>query len=129
MSSGIAGAAAMLGLSTALDEEELSHSEGLVGFAQLGLSSNRDERKEFDRLIRSGIPLQYRSKIWLESSGGLEMREPGLFADLLASVDESSSVVREIEKDVGRTMPLNVFFGRTGAGVDKLRRVLKAYSR
>lgn len=129
VASGIAGAAAMLGLSTALDEEELSHSEGLVGFAQLGLSLNRDERKEFDRLIRSGIPLQYRSKIWLESSGGLEMREPGLFTDLLASVDESSSVVREIEKDVGRTMPLNVFFGRTGAGVDKLRRVLKAYSR
>ncbi|KAJ3548760.1 hypothetical protein NM688_g5255 [Phlebia brevispora] len=116
-------------LSAVLDEEELSHTEGLVGFAQLGLSSNRDERKEFDRLVRSGIPLIYRSKIWLECSGGLEMKDPGLFADLLASVDESSSVVREIEKDVGRTMPLNVFFGRTGAGVDKLRRVLKAYSR
>ncbi|KAF7789776.1 hypothetical protein EIP86_000722 [Pleurotus ostreatoroseus] len=128
-SSGIAGAAAILGLSTTLDEEELSHTEGLVGFAQLGLSSNRDERKEFDRLVRSGIPLQYRSKIWLECSGGLEMREPGLFTDFLATVDENSNVVREIEKDVGRTMPLNVFFGRTGAGVDKLRRVLKAYSR
>jgi small G protein signaling modulator 3 len=35
----------------------------------------------------------------------------------------------EIEKDVGRTMPLNIFFGGDGAGVVKLRRVLTAYSR
>lgn len=125
----------MLGLGTAVEEEELIHTEGLVGFAQLGLSSNRDERREFDRLIRSGIPLVYRSKIWIECSGGLEMKEPGLFTDLLSDADVGRSdsvaegVVKEIEKDVGRTMPLNVFFGRTGAGVDKLRRVLTAYSR
>ena len=47
----------MLGLEADLDEEELSHSEGLIGFAQLGLSSSRDERREFDRLVRNGIPL------------------------------------------------------------------------
>ena len=123
------GAASMLGLGTSLDEEELTHSDGLIGFTQLGLPSNRDRRREFDRLVRSGIPMVYRSKVWFECSGALDMREPGVFADLLASIDESNSVVREIEKDVGRTMPLNVFFGRTGAGVDKLRRVLRAYSR
>lgn len=119
-------AAAVLGLGTADEEEELAHTDGLVGFAQLGLSS---ERRDFDRLVRGGIPLAYRSKLWFECSGALEMREPGLFADLLAGVDEKNSVIREVEKDVGRTMPLNVFFGRTGAGVDKLRRVLRAYSR
>jgi len=118
-----------LGLGTAVEDEELSHTEGLIGFAQLGLSSSRDERKEFDRLLRNGIPLVYRAKVWLECSGGLEMREPGVFADLLAEADGESGVAKEIEKDVGRTMPLNVFFGRTGAGVDKLRRVLTAYSR
>ncbi len=123
------GAARLLGLGTAIEQEELAHSEGLVGFAQLGLSTNRDGRREFDRLVRNGIPLAYRCKIWLECSGGLEMREPGLFADLLGQVDERNNVLREIEKDVGRTMPLNIFFGRTGAGVDKLRRVLTAYSR
>ncbi|KAG2145330.1 rab-GTPase-TBC domain-containing protein [Suillus bovinus] len=122
-------AAALLGLGTSVDEEELSHSEGLVGFAQLGLSSNTYERKEFDRLVREGIPLVYRSKLWLECSGGLDMREPGIFGDLLAHVDEHNLVCVEIEKDVGRTMPLNVFFGGDGAGVDKLRRVLRAYSR
>ncbi|KAJ6543632.1 rab-GTPase-TBC domain-containing protein [Mycena vulgaris] len=122
------GAAAILGLGTAIAEDELSHSDGLIGFAQLGLSSNRDERREFDRLVRSGIPLVYRSKVWLECSGGLEMMEPGLFRDLLA-VEGPGNVVAEIEKDVGRTMPLNVFFGGDGAGVVKLRRVLIAYSR
>lgn len=124
----VAGAASILGLRASLDEEELSHTDGLIGFAQLGLSAHNSERREFDRLVRGGIPLVYRSKVWFECSGALDMREPGVFQDLLASVDEKSSVVREIEKDVGRTMPLSVFFGRTGAGVDKLRRVLRAYS-
>ncbi|KAH9948602.1 TBC-domain-containing protein [Amylocystis lapponica] len=123
------GAAALLGLGTADAEEELAHSEGLIGFAQLGLSANRDERREFGRLVRNGTPLVYRAKMWLECSGGLEMREPGVFHDLLCEPEGEGGVVREIEKDVGRTMPLNVFFGRTGAGVEKLRRVLTAYSR
>ena len=129
-------AAAVLGLGIGAgaggdeeDEEELAHSEGLIGFAQLGLAVNRDERREFDRLVRSGIPLVYRSKVWLECSGGLEMREPGVFRDLLMEAGGGAGVEAEIEKDVGRTMPLNVFFGGDGAGVDKLRRVLVAYSR
>ncbi|TFK50175.1 TBC-domain-containing protein [Heliocybe sulcata] len=126
VASSAAGAAAVLGLGSAVEEEELSHSEGLIGFAQLG---NRDERKEFDRLIRSGIPLVYRSKIWFECSGALEMMEPGLFRDLLSETDGGNGVGVEIEKDVGRTMPLNIFFGGDGAGVDKLRRVLTVYSR
>ncbi|THU78756.1 TBC-domain-containing protein [Dendrothele bispora CBS 962.96] len=132
------GAAAILGLDAHAYEEgedELDHSEGLIGFAQLGLSSNKDERKEFERLVKKGIPLVYRNKVWLECSGGLEMREPGLFRDLLTDAEKEEKekgmvgVTMEIEKDVGRTMPLNVFFGGDGAGVDKLRRVLTAYSR
>ena len=127
---GVGGtAAAILGLGTACEEDELSHSEGLIGFAQLGLSSNRDERREFDRLVRNGIPLVYRSKVWMECSGALDMKEPGLFQDLLAQMDGPDSVIGEIEKDVGRTMPLNIFYGGDGAGVGKLRRVLIAYSR
>jgi hypothetical protein len=129
ISSSTGSAAAILGLGTSIEEDELEHSEGLIGFAQLGLPSNRDQRREFDRLVRRGIPLVYRAKIWLECSGGLEMQEPGLFQDLLAAKDGLESVENDIEKDVGRTMPLNVFFGGDGAGVDKLRRVLLAYSR
>lgn len=121
-----------LGLSNddADDADELGHTEGLINFAQLG---NSTERREFDKLVRNGIPLCYRSKVWMECSGALELKEPGLFKDLLGATEkngeELGSVVAEIEKDVGRTMPLNIFFGGDGAGVDKLRRVLIAYSR
>ncbi len=113
------------------DADELGHTEGLINFAQLGLSSTKEERREFSRLVRNGIPLLFRPKVWMECSGALELREPGSFRELLAANTEGGpgSVVGEIEKDVGRTMPLNVFFGGDGAGVDKLRRVLTAYSR
>ncbi|KAF8916204.1 rab-GTPase-TBC domain-containing protein [Mucidula mucida] len=97
-------------------------SEDFVGLIKLSAS----DRKEYNRLVRGGIPLAYRGKVWLECSGALEMREPGVFAELLQGKSESEG---EIEKDVGRTMPLNVFFAGEGAGVDKLRRVLRAYSR
>ncbi|KAI0261165.1 rab-GTPase-TBC domain-containing protein [Gloeopeniophorella convolvens] len=121
------GAAALLGLGGPVAEDELAHSDGLVGVAQLGLHAGR----ELARLVRGGVPLAYRAKVWLEASGALEMQEPGVFAELggPAGGELDAGVVREIEKDVGRTMPLNMFFGGDGAGVDKLRRVLVAYSR
>ena len=126
----IGGAAALLGLDGPVEEDELAHSDGLIGFTQLGRSVGREERRELGRLVRGGVPLAYRAKVWLESSGGLEMQEPGVFAELLAQADsDGGSVVREIDKDVGRTMPLNMFFGGDGVGVQKLRRVLIAYSR
>jgi hypothetical protein len=124
------GAAALLGLDGPVAEDELAHSDGLIGVAQLGRSAGREERRELSRLVRGGVPLAYRAKVWLESSGGLEMQEPGVFAELLAQTDsDGGGVVREIDKDVGRTMPLNMFFGGDGVGVQKLRRVLIAYSR
>jgi hypothetical protein len=124
------GAAALLGLEGPVAEDELAHSDGLIGIAHLGRSAAREERRELGRLVRGGVPLAYRAKVWLESSGGLEMQEPGVFAELLAQTDSDGGVVvREIDKDVGRTMPLNMFFGGDGVGVQKLRRVLIAYSR
>ncbi|KAI9433667.1 TBC-domain-containing protein, partial [Lactarius indigo] len=124
------GAAALLGLDGPVAEDELAHSDGLIGIAQLGLSAGREERREIGRLVRGGVPLAYRAKVWLEASGALEMQEPGEFAELLALMDsDGGGVVREIDKDVGRTMPLNMFFGGDGVGVQKLRRVLIAYSR
>ena len=128
-SSLLLGGSAFLGLNTADDEEELTHTDGLIGFAQLGISGSREERREFSRLVRQGIPLVYRAKVWQECTDALEMKEPGLFNDLLANVDPDDPVVKEIEKDVGRTMPLNMFYGGDGPGVQKLRRVLTACSR
>ena len=128
-SSILSGGPAFLGLNTADEEEELAHTDGLIGFAQLGISGSREERKEFERLVRQGIPLVYRAKVWQECTDALEMKEPGLFDDLSSNLNPDDPVVKEIEKDVGRTMPLNMFYGGDGPGVQKLRRVLTAYSR
>ncbi|KAI0290765.1 hypothetical protein BC826DRAFT_1106250 [Russula brevipes] len=87
---------------------------GLIGTVQLGRPAGREGRRELSRLAR----------------GGMEMQEPGVFAELLAQTDsDGGGVVREIDKDAGRAMPLNMFFGGDGVGVQKLRRVPIVYSR
>ena len=125
------GAAALLGLAKGTEDEEVSWTEGLglIGVAQMGL-----EWKEFFRLVQSGIPLAYRAKVWFECSGAHDLSEPGVFQEQAAVAKrlreglDKSVAIEEIEKDVTRTMPLNVFFGGDGQGVDKLRAVLGAYS-
>ncbi|EJD49827.1 TBC-domain-containing protein [Auricularia subglabra TFB-10046 SS5] len=111
------------------DDEAVMLGGETLFVAQMG-SASREERREFARLVREGIPLRHRAKVWLECSGALEMREPGMFQELLARAATSldAETRREIEKDVVRTMPLNIFFGGEGVGVGKLRRVLQAYS-
>ena len=113
---------------------------GLIGFAQLGRSGKEEERKMFGRLVRGGIPLAYRSDIWAgelgcegvghvggagrhagsafegmltaECSGAKDLFVPGEYMEILEKhADEDSPVAKEIEKDVGRTFPGNVFFG------------------
>jgi hypothetical protein len=134
------GAAAFLGLGTSNDDdqeedEETSWSAGL-GFVRV--RTNKDEWKDIMKLIRAGIPLTHRAKVWFECSGGIELSEPGTFRDLATEASRIHKEMKngqgkhvameEIEKDVTRTMPLNVFFGGDGQGVDKLRSVLGAYS-
>ncbi|KAG9013916.1 hypothetical protein FRB93_000297 [Tulasnella sp. JGI-2019a] len=131
MTSSTSRAAALFGLGIFGDgeAEEVAHTEGMIGVAQMGRSANKEDWKEFSKLVRSGIPLCYRPKVWLECSGALEMMEPGVYHDLLSShKGVQNAVLDEIEKDVSRTMPLNIFFGGDGVGVSKLRRVLQAYS-
>lgn len=54
---------------------------------------------------------------------------PGEYREILAvHAPDPSPVLAEIEKDVSRTFPGNMFFGGDGPGVAKLRRVLVAYS-
>lgn len=127
-----AGPATLLGQESTIEDEDELHSGGggMVGFSDMGRNSSKDEKREFSRLIREGVPLDYRAKVWSECSGALEMTEPGVFREFLHKpAGDGDSVLREIEKDVGRTMPLNVFFGGDGPGVEKLRNVLTTYSR
>lgn len=54
---------------------------------------------------------------------------PGEYAEILSvHANDKSPVQADIEKDVTRTFPSNVYFGGDGHGVPKLRRVLLAYA-
>lgn len=82
---------------------------GFVGFAQMGLGgkAGKEDLKEFTRLVREGIPIAYRAKVWAECSGASDVMAPGEYEDLLAKAEEEgvdSTVRSEIEKDVVRTL-------------------------
>jgi hypothetical protein len=97
-------AAAMLGIVRTDEDEEIMRAEGFIGVAQMGLTSNKDDWKEFLRLVHAGIPLCYRAKMWSECSGALEAAEPGVFQELLSSHrGETNATLADIEKDVRRT--------------------------
>lgn len=91
--------------------------------------SSQEEYNKFLRLVRRGIPIEYRSDVWAESCGARDSMVPGEYAEILSvHKEDQSAVMVDIDKDVGRTFPGNVFFGGDGPGVKKLRRVLVAYS-
>ena len=95
------------------------------------LKDRKQRLKDFRSLVQGGIPVKYRSKIWAECSGALELSRPGYFEELcVQGVKELDKIiVQQIEMDIHRTMPNNVFFGGNGPGIPKLERVLKAFSR
>ena len=77
----------------------------------------------FHRLCQSGVPMAYRPAVWSACIGAADVAEPGQYPELCAG-----NIDAQIELDVRRTMPTNLFFGGDGPGVPKLRRVLTAYS-
>ncbi|WVQ99801.1 hypothetical protein IAU59_006943 [Kwoniella sp. CBS 9459] len=111
--------------------DDLRWGSGLIGVGQMGLNGKggQEDWKHFARLVRKGIPLKYRSDVWAECSGAKDLMVPGEYSEILTvHKDDSSPFKQDIEKDVGRTFPGNVFFGGDGPGVAKLRRVLTAYA-
>ncbi|GAA5921296.1 hypothetical protein JCM3775_002980 [Rhodotorula graminis] len=113
--------------------EEGWASENLVGVAQMGTEKKgkKEDWSEFKDLVRKGIPIAYRPKIWGECSSANEAREPGVYQELLAqpSTPAEAQCLKQIDMDCHRTFPTNVFFAGNGPGVAKLRNVLVAYSR
>ncbi|KAK0549527.1 hypothetical protein OC845_003065 [Tilletia horrida] len=91
--------------------------------------AGKEDWAELQRLCRAGIPLCYRGAIWKECSGATEIAEPGRYEELLGEHEgETNDCLTQIDLDVHRTMPTNIFFGGNGPGVPKLRRVLVAFS-
>jgi hypothetical protein len=84
----------------------------------------------FHKLIRVGLPNRLRGEIWELTSGSLFLRleSPTLYADTLAKFDGRDSLaIDEIEKDLNRSLPEYPGF-QTEEGIERLRRVLTAYS-
>jgi hypothetical protein len=103
----------------------------LIGLASLSNSKMaKERRKELQTLIYNGIPMSLRPKIWGECTGAYMLKEPMYYQDLLSNgLDADPICVQQIDMDVHRTMPSNVFFNGKGPGIEKLRRVLLAFSR
>lgn len=84
----------------------------------------------FHKLIRVGLPNRLRGEIWEQTSGSLFLRleNPTLYADTLAKFEGRDSLaIDEIEKDLNRSLPEYPGF-QNPEGIDRLRRVLTAYS-
>ncbi|PQE14660.1 TBC domain-containing protein [Rutstroemia sp. NJR-2017a BVV2] len=84
----------------------------------------------FHKLIRVGLPNRLRGEIWEQTSGSLFLRleNPTLYADTLAANEGRDSLaIDEIEKDLNRSLPEYPGF-QNKEGIDRLRRVLTAYS-
>ncbi|EPX74554.1 GTPase activating protein [Schizosaccharomyces octosporus yFS286] len=107
------------------------NSTDLLGKCRLG-KTKRGSKKRFERfrrLVKQGVPVPYRPKVWLECSAARQLHVPGYYDELLAKSDTSDPSNRiQIDQDIKRTLVGNVFFGGNGPGVPKLRRVLLAYS-
>lgn len=106
---------------------------GLSGSGERGFSLSKGHSvkgllREFNALVLGGIPVAYRAKIWGECSGARSLKTPGVY-QMLVDFEEETEAMSQIDLDLYRTMPYNVFFGNEGPGVSKLRRVLVAFSR
>lgn len=84
----------------------------------------------FHKLIRVGLPNKLRGEMWELTSGALFLRldSPTLYTDTLAKYEGRDSLaIDEIEKDLNRSLPEYPGF-QSAEGIDRLRRVLTAYS-
>lgn len=84
----------------------------------------------FHKLIRVGLPNRLRGEIWEITSGSfyLHLGQPDLYVDTLKEHSGKESLaIDEIEKDLNRSLPEYAGF-QSEEGIDRLRRVLTAYS-
>ncbi|ORX45517.1 TBC-domain-containing protein [Hesseltinella vesiculosa] len=84
----------------------------------------------FGKLVRVGLPNELRGEIWEMCSGSAYLRfsSSGVYDDLIKMYSgQSSLATEEIEKDLTRSLPEYPGY-QTGEGIDRLRRVLTAYS-
>lgn len=91
--------------------------------------------RQFDALLRSGVPPHLRGRVWWMCSGAAELQRaaPASYAELVARLHTLSRCASmEIEKDLPRTFPVAPASGAEEqlrrSNLGELRRVLQAYS-
>ncbi|KAI5281267.1 hypothetical protein KEM52_003926 [Ascosphaera acerosa] len=99
-------------------------------FRENGRNATLLRQPTFHKLIRVGLPNRLRGEIWELASGSfyLRLRSPHMYRDMLAKHSGRQSLaIDEIEKDLNRSLPEYPGF-QAEEGIDRLRRVLTAYS-
>lgn len=84
----------------------------------------------FYKLVRVGLPNRLRGEIWELCCGSMYLRldQAGLYRRILdENQDKKSLAIEEISKDLYRSLPEYAAF-QDQEGIDRLRRVLVAYS-
>ncbi|KAG9510871.1 TBC1 domain family member 2A [Fragariocoptes setiger] len=114
---------------------KLRWDEFVKNFDKTDLSKS----KEFKSLLRLGVPLEYRCKVWraLVNLRIAHLREseygPNYYQHLLNLPTSSNKIdptAKQIELDLLRTLPNNFHFkSLSSSGTMRLKRVLTAYSR
>lgn len=84
-------------------------------------------------LLTNGVPDAVRTQVWLRCSGAVARRANcALPYDRIAGCAEGGcerDTAKQIQRDLGRTYPHNIFFDSPDAeGARRLRRVLHAFA-
>ncbi|RKP00542.1 hypothetical protein CXG81DRAFT_13114, partial [Caulochytrium protostelioides] len=99
-------------------------------FIESGRNLTLVRQPTFVKLVRIGIPNALRGELWELTSGALHVRylNEGVYDALHRShAGQTSLSTEEIEKDLNRSLPEYPGY-QTAEGIDKLRRVLYAFS-
>lgn len=103
---------------------------GISCFSEINLATLTNTI-ELKKLIRKGIPPEFRAKVWMAVSGAAKKRSAApesYYKDLTAAVEgKETAATRQIDQDLGRTFPSHPWLD-TPTGHAALRRVLVAYS-
>jgi Ca2+-binding EF-hand superfamily protein len=99
-------------------------------FRRNGRNMTLSKQKMFYKLVRVGLPNRLRGELWELTSGAMYLRfqELGTYEKILEDhKGQQSLAIEEIEKDLYRSLPEYPAY-QSPEGIDRLRRVLTAYS-
>lgn len=97
------------------------------------VSSTFPRTDKLRELVHAGVPHSLRAPIWMRTSGALHKKQTMDFSYKqivkASGSDGNTAIVKQIEKDLLRTLPSNACFSTpSSTGTRRLRRILKGLS-